>query len=208
MPPELPHLPRPRLPLETPRLQLRVARGSDASPLVAALGDREVTRTVPLWPHYTRQDSRAYIARSRASVRSGSAYPLVITLAGAPEHPIGTVGLEVRSPRDRRGHLGYWVARPYWGQGIATEAAFRLCREAFRTVRLHRLETAVVVGNARSRAVLAKLGFRSEGVDRENFLIDGRYRDAERFGLLASDFRDRDPTLGRPPVRLPEPAKA
>lgn len=145
------------------------------------------------------------MARSRRAIASGEAYLLVSTLADTGAL-VGTVGLEVRSPRDRRGHLGYWVAREHWGRGYASEAASRMCQEAFRTLQLHRLETAIVVGNARSRAVLVRLGFRHEGRERDNWLLDGRYHDAELFGLLADDFRPyvrRTPPGERTRVSVP-----
>lgn len=187
MPPEPVRLRRIRLPLRTARLLLRAPRPSDARVLAKAFSNREITRTLPLWPRYTLADARQFIARARKGIASGERYPLHCTLSDTGEL-VGGAGLEVRSLRDRRGHLGYWVEREHWGHGYASEAASRLCEEAFGTLRLHRLETGIVEGNARSRAVLTRLGFRSEGFDRDQWLIDGDYRRGERFGLLADEF--------------------
>lgn len=188
MPPPRTNLPRLRVPLRTPRLVLRPYTPRDATAVVRWLADRSVTRTVPLWPEYTQGDARAFVGRARRSLRTGEGYILAITDRDSGAL-IGSCGLEIRSTRDRRGHLGYWVAHPYWGQGVASEAASRLCHEAFTRLRLHRIETGVVRGNGASRSVLSRLGFRSEGWARENFRIDGKYRDCEMMGLLASEFR-------------------
>ncbi len=192
MPPPEVTIPRLRLPLETPRLFLRAYAHPDSPAVVRWLRDREVTRTIPLWARYTLEDSRAFVRKARAGLRSGDAYLLAIT-ARASGEIIGSCGLEIRSARDRRGHIGYWVARPYWGQGVASETASRLCHAAFRTLGLHRIETAVVRGNDASRAVLSRLGFRSEGWARDNFRIDDRYQDCEMMGLLAEEFRPYPP---------------
>ena len=192
MPPPKVNLPRLRLPLETPRLVLRPYYRQDGRNIVRWLKDRQVTRTVPLWERYTLADGRSFVRKARAALRSGDGYLLAITSRATGEY-IGSCGLEIRSTRDRRAHLGYWVAHPYWGQGIASEAASRLCHEAFRTVHIHRIETGVVRGNVGSRAVLARLGFRSEGWARENFCVDGEYRDCEMMGLLAGEFRPYAP---------------
>ena len=196
MPPEPVRLRRIRLPLRTARLLLRAPRPSDAPLLAKALSDREVTRTLPRGPRYTLADARQFIARARKGIASGERYPLLSTLSDTGEL-VGGVGLEVRSPRDRRGHLGYWVQREHWGHGYASEAASRLCEEAFGTLRLHRLETEIVEGNTRSRAVLTRLGFRSEGFERDQWLIDGKYRRGERFGLLAHEFHPYRRAPGR-----------
>lgn len=199
MPPPVVRIPRLPLPLVTPRLVLRLPRPSDAPAIAAALSDREVTRTVPLWTHYTPGDAREFVRGARREARHQSGYLTVVERRDSGEL-IGTASLQIRPMRvHRRGHLGYWIAHPHWGRGYASEAASRLCQEAFGRLRLHKIETGVVIFNARSRAVLQRLGFRSEGRERENFRIDGRWVDAEIFGLLAREFRPYHPPSAAPP---------
>ncbi len=204
MPPTKVDIPRLRLPITTPRLLLRAYTVRDAPRIARWLHDREVTRTVPLWRSYTLDDARTFVRKARRGVRAGDTYLLAITVRETGKY-IGSCGLEVRSARDRRAHLGYWVARPYWRQGVASEVASRLCEAAFRSMGLHRIETGVVRGNPASRAVLARLGFRTEGWARDNFRIDGEYRDCEMLGLLASEFRPyvppTKPVIAGPNVR-------
>ena len=195
VPPDKIRLPRLKLPLGTSRLKLRSWRRSDAEWIAHELADREVTRTVPLWPRYTLSDARAFITRATKELRAGDSYLLAITERDS-EEPVGSIGLEVRSARDRRGHLGYWIAHGQWGRGYASEAASALCQAAFLDLKLHRLETGVMDGNSASRAVLLRLGFRWEGRERDTWRVDGRYRDAERFALLAPEFVPYKP-LGR-----------
>jgi RimJ/RimL family protein N-acetyltransferase len=102
---------------------------------------------------------------------------------------VGGTGFHSIDWTDRRFELGYWVAPTEWGKGIATEAAYAVCREAFRTLRLHRAHANVYAFNPRSAHVLRKLGFRLEGRAREHHR-DGRvWVDVLRFGLLEKELR-------------------
>ena len=65
--------------------------------------------------------------------------------------------------------LGYWVARPWWGRGIATEAGRALIANARDSLRLKRLVAGHFTDNPASGRVLQKLGFRPTGV------VRGRY---------------------------------
>jgi hypothetical protein len=76
---------------------------------------------------------------------------------------IGTVGLVRVNHEHRRGKLGYDLARRWWGQGLAPEAAAAVVTWGFAVMGLHRIEAGVLPGNNASVRVLEKLGFREEG---------------------------------------------
>jgi RimJ/RimL family protein N-acetyltransferase len=59
--------------------------------------------------------------------------------------------------------LGYWIARPYWGRGYATEAGRAVIDHARHSLRLPRLSAGHFIDNPASGRVLAKLGFRPIG---------------------------------------------
>ncbi|MCI4365146.1 MAG: GNAT family N-acetyltransferase [Thermoplasmata archaeon] len=185
------------------RLVLGVPTLRDAPALAHALRDRLVTRTIALPAGYALKDARAFIQRSRALYEEGSAYNLSVYLQDGGKL-IGGCGLRDIDWNHKSGHIGYWIARPYWGQGYATEAASHLLRAAFRDLRLHRIFTGVFPDNPRSMSVLRRLGFRVEGRSREAHLVGGRYRDFVLFGLLRREFRPF-PSLEIPsePARTP-----
>ena len=182
-------------PLLTRRLALGPVDGKAIPELLAGLQDREVTRTVPLPPRYTISDARQFVRSSQAALRDGTRLELAIRRRTDGRF-LGMVGLKILSREHAVGHLGYWIARPFWGQGYATEAATKVYGLAFRTLKLHRLETGVFPGNERSIRILRGLGFRREGVFREAYRIDGKWRDSLRFGVLSTDPR---PSRGRRP---------
>ncbi|QCJ46891.1 GNAT family N-acetyltransferase [Haloprofundus sp. MHR1] len=83
--------------------------------------------------------------------------------------------------------VGYWITPEAQGNGYATDAARTLARYAFDERRLVKLTARVREPNEASIRVLEKLGFREEGVLREQEFVDGRRVDLRLFGLLASE---------------------
>ena len=86
-------------------------------------------------------------------------------------------------------YLGYWVGAPYAGQGYMREGMEHLLRFAFGDLRLHRVEANIQPANKRSKALAQKSGFRREGFSPRYLKIGGRWRDHERWAMLAEDAR-------------------
>lgn len=87
------------------------------------------------------------------------------------------------------GYLGYSILPAYRRRGYMTEALQLVLRHAFRTLRLHRIEANVEPGNEASLALVRSAGFIREGFSRRYLKIGGRWRDHERWALLAEDWR-------------------
>lgn len=111
----------------------------------------------------------------RAEARKGRMLPFVIELDG---HFCGqlTIG-NVTHGALRSAWIGYWVARSAIGGGVATGALALGLDHCFGPVTLHRVEATVRPENAASRRVLAKVGFREEGLLRRYLDVDGAWRD-------------------------------
>lgn len=143
----------------TPRLLLRPGFPEDAPALAAAIADEAIVRnlaTAP-WP-FRMRDAEAFLARPRD--------PLLPSLLifertkGAPRL-VGSCGLG-RRPSGAV-EMGYWIARPHWGQGLATEACGALV-EIARMLGLASLEGSHFLDNPGSGRVLEKLGFEPLGI--------------------------------------------
>jgi len=88
-------------------------------------------------------------------------------------------------------YLGYQVGAPFAGQGYMTEALQLVLRYAFNKMKLHRLEANIQPNNAASIALVKRAGFTKEGYSQRYLKICGRWRDHERWAILAEDWRRR-----------------
>jgi ribosomal-protein-alanine N-acetyltransferase len=82
--------------------------------------------------------------------------------------------------------LGYELARPFWQQGIMTEAVTAAIDYGLTNLALRCIEAWVMPANRASANLLMKVGFQSEGVLKGKGYWDGRFHDLELFSLLAN----------------------
>ena len=91
-------------------------------------------------------------------------------------------------------YLGYAVGKPYARQGLMRDGLELVLRHAFVNLDLHRIEANIQPGNRASIALARGAGFRREGFSRRYLKIGGRWRDHERWAILADDWRARTGT--------------
>jgi RimJ/RimL family protein N-acetyltransferase len=143
----------------TERLLLRPGWAEDAPALAAAIADEKIVRnlaTAP-WP-YGLRDAEAFLAQPRDPALPSF---LVFERTAGDPRLVGSCGLG-RRPSGAV-ELGYWIARPFWSRGYATEAATALIDIA-RTLGFTRLEGSHFLDNPASGRVLEKLGFQPLGI--------------------------------------------
>ena len=87
-------------------------------------------------------------------------------------------------------YLGYAVGKPFAGHGYMREGIQIVLRRAFEELSLHRIEANIQPGNHASIALARGAGFTREGFSPRYLKIGGRWRDHERWALLADDWRD------------------
>jgi ribosomal-protein-alanine N-acetyltransferase len=86
-------------------------------------------------------------------------------------------------------YLGYAIGKPFARQGYMREGIQLVLRRAFVEMRLHRIEANIQPGNSASVALARGAGFRREGFSPRYLKISGRWRDHERWALLADEWR-------------------
>jgi RimJ/RimL family protein N-acetyltransferase len=92
---------------------------------------------------------------------------------------IGGLGLhQLHGPEAHKDEIGYWLAKPYWNQGIMTEVIKSFCKYCFEQRELTRIEAGVFSHNEASMRVLEKAGFEREGYLKKCFIKKGRYIDS------------------------------
>jgi ribosomal-protein-alanine N-acetyltransferase len=90
----------------------------------------------------------------------------------------------------RSAYLGYYVFEPFAREGYMTDGLSLALREAFRKLKLHRVESNIQPGNRPSKKLVRKLGFRLEGYSPRYLKVDGAWRDHERWALTVEDWKD------------------
>ncbi len=146
--------------IETPRLRLRRWRPEDVEPFAALNADPEVMEYFPAT--LSREETAASVGRvERHFDTHGYGFWAVEAPGQAPF--IGFIGLAVPAFETSFTpcvEIGWRLARPWWGQGFATEGARAALEYGFERLGLREIVSFTVPGNVRSRRVMEKLGMR------------------------------------------------
>lgn len=172
--------------LETDRLILRPFVLGDARSVAQLAGDREIAANTLNIPHpYEESAAVEWISMHTAWAAAGEAYILAVERTSDPGL-IGSIALDVNREHERA-ELGYWIGRPFWNQGFASEAARAVVRFGFERLGLHRIQANHFEHNGASGSVLLKTGFTYEGCLRGCVLKWGRHMDLHYYSILATD---------------------
>jgi ribosomal-protein-alanine N-acetyltransferase len=150
-------------------------------------------------PPVTSRQFTAYLARRRRSSSPG--FLICRATDGAI---VGGINFsEIVRGSFQSAYLGYQIGAPFARRGYMTEAIRVALTFAFTRLGLHRVEANIQPGNRPSLALVRRAGFRREGLSRRYLKIGGRWRDHERWALLAEDWRGTARRRARKPGRRP-----
>ena len=151
--------------LETEHLVLRPWREEDAEELYKYASDPDVGPSAG-WPPHTSVENSRDIIRDVLSAPNTFAVCLKEN-----DKPIGSIGFHRNdlAENDDEYELGYWIGKPFWGQGLIPEASREMLRYAFEDLKMNRIWCGYYDGNEKSRRVQEKLGFvyqrKTEGIE-------------------------------------------
>ena len=143
----------------------------------------------PVWAddELTRGSFRRRIKRYQKETRQDSAYVFFVLRESDNALLGGCTLSNVRRGVTQCCTLGYWIGAQFANQGTMTRALKALLPFVFRTLGLHRIEAACLIGNDASRKLLIRAGFRQEGLARRYLLINGEWADHLLFALLKEE---------------------
>lgn len=161
-------------------------RGDEAAWLALRAANRERLRpweaTIPPGVPQDTVTFASFARQERRAWRRGEAFGAVIALG---DELVGRVSIGgIRWGAERGGSIGYWIDSEHAGRGITTRAVRLLVDYGFEQG-LHRIEIAIQPHNEASLGVVAKLGFREEGMRASYLYIDGGWRDHRVFARTA-----------------------
>jgi len=175
--------------LTTPRLVLRQPTLDDVDDIFQTASDPEVQKYDSDPPMQDRSEAVSLVQQRLAWFAEKRAISWGIELKRTGR-TVGGVGFYFWDQAYYKVDLGYTVARLYWRQGIATEALRAVMAFGFEEMGLHRINVDTRMDNTASVRLMARLGFRHEGVRRECIRSeDGSYQNWGLFGMLEDEYQ-------------------
>jgi RimJ/RimL family protein N-acetyltransferase len=161
----------------------------DVAQVSALVGERDIASTTLAIPHpYDAEMAEEWIGRHRSLYESAE----VVNYAIVIQHSdilIGAIGLRI-SQEHRKAELGYWIGKPFWGNGYATEASRKLIQFGFDELDLNRIYASHFVRNPASGSVLRNSGMEFEGRRRQDVLKWGQFEDSDIYAILKNDYQE------------------
>jgi RimJ/RimL family protein N-acetyltransferase len=176
--------------LATERLVLRRFRPADLAAFAAYRSDPDIARYQGWAAPYSRERAGRLLAElaEQHPDTPGEWFQIAVALPGSDEL-IGDCGLHVPLADPRQAEIGFTFAAARRGRGYATEAVRRLLDYLFADRGKHRVVAACDARNARSSALLRRVGMRREGLLRQGVWAKGEWTDEELFAVLGSEWR-------------------
>ena len=172
--------------LHTERLILRSFTLKDAQDVQRLAGERDIAANLTNMPHpYEDGMAEEWIRSCYEKFENGQEVNFAITLKTTGSL-VGGTGLRIEQKHDRA-ELGYWIGKPYWGNGYATETAQAVVTYAFEALKLNRILAYHYKRNIASERVLQKIGMQYEGCFREHIKKWDAFEDVIGHGMLKAD---------------------
>lgn len=165
-----------------PRIYLRRVALSDQRAFLAAVRASRVLHRPWAHPPSTPGAFRKYVRRMQEPANRG-----FLVCDRRMDSVVGVINVtNIVLGLFRSGYLGYYAFAGFERQGLMREGLRAVIRHAFQSMKLHRLEANIQPGNVASIALAKSCGFAKEGFSPRYLKIGGRWRDHERWAILAS----------------------
>lgn len=146
--------------IETERLILRPWRETEARSLFKYAKDPDIGPIAGWLPHTSVENSLEII---RTVFSAPETYAVVLKETGEPVGCCGIMfsnGLHTAEIKNCEVEIGYWIGKPYWGQGLIPEAVRALLYRSFNDLQLNAVWCGYYDGNIKSKRVCEKSGFK------------------------------------------------
>lgn len=172
--------------IETERLLLRPWLETDADALFKYAGDPDIGPIAGWPPHTSVEDSLEII---RTVFSAPEIYAVVLKDTGEPVGSCGIMfsdGLHSAAMKQGEAEIGYWIGKPYWGQGLIPEAVRALLSRCFKDLMLDAVWCGYYDGNTKSKRVCEKSGFRFHHTNKDVISPLGDKR-TEHFHIMTKE---------------------
>lgn len=172
---------------------VRSWRVSDADSLARYANNRQIWLNLrDAFPHpYSKRDARDFIRGARQRT------PETLFAIAVNGEAVGGIGFVLLPDVERvSAEIGYWLAEPFWGRGLMSEALVAVTAHAIRTHGLSRIYAVPFAGNTASCRVLEKAGYVLEARLRRSAIKAGRLMDQMQYAWIADEDRPQGESSG------------
>ena len=172
--------------IRTERLILRPFSLDDVDDVTTLVGDRDIASTTLRIPYpYDKRMAEEWIQSHQPRLVLDEGVVFAVTLIDS-DQLIGSIGLEVER-YFQRAELGYWIGKPFWNHGYATEGSAAVIDYGFNSLGLNRIYASHFVRNAGSKRVMEKNGMKFEGCMRQHIVKWGLFEDMNYYAILREE---------------------
>lgn len=172
--------------LSTDRLLLRKFHISDKGVIKDLCSERDIAATTLSIPHpFSLEDAEKWLQNKQDDFKQGKEIAWAMCLKESNKL-IGAIGMRLE-PKHESAELGFWVGKPFWGNGYVSEAGEEVVHFSFNELGLYRLEAHHMLGNNASGRVLEKLGMKYEGLHRGRIKKWNEFKDVKSYAIIKSD---------------------
>lgn len=171
----------------TVRLILDTLTAQDIPRIIEYAGDKDIADMTLNIPHpYLETHAIHWINMAHQGVANKDKYMFAIRLKESGLF-IGGMGLHVDHNFDRA-ELGYWIAKPYWNQGYATETLGALLRFGFNTLKLQKIFATHLIENPASGKVMINNHMIKEGELKDHYKKHSEYKTVVQYRLTKQEY--------------------
>jgi ribosomal-protein-alanine N-acetyltransferase len=178
--------------LTTERLKLRKIKLSDADSLLKYMNNKKISENILNIPYpYTEESVIARMNFIVQGFKNKERYVFSITFkdpeSSSGDELIGQIGLHLVEGHDRA-EIGYWVAEPFWGKGIATESCAAILKFGFETLKLNKIYATHFTENPSSGKVLINNKMIKEAELKDQYKNNGVYKSVDQYRLTKQEY--------------------
>jgi RimJ/RimL family protein N-acetyltransferase len=166
------------------RCAIRSWRAEDAAGIVRYANNYKIWVNLrDAFPHpYTAQHARDFI-RSVKNRTPETTFAIAVN-----DEAVGSIGFVLHPDVERvSAEIGYWLAEPFWGRGIVTDALAAMTEYAIATHALTRIYAVPFASNAASCRVLEKAGYVLEARLHRSAIKNGAITDQMQYAFVAPE---------------------
>ncbi len=167
------------------KIILRPLSFSDLDDIMTWVNDPEVIKNLQHFnKELTREDESNYIHRMLESQND-----YVFSIIRNDGVYLGQCGLHQISWENKLSRLAIIIKSEFWGMGYAQQSIRELLIFSFQNLKLHKVWLVVHSTNEKARHIYDKIGFKEEGILRDEYFWQGKYHDMVRMSMLENEWR-------------------